>query len=171
MKDWTADGRDVPSRVIGDADATTIKSDESTFVDALVDHMVGVDAFARHRASIGPILYIDATLDGGEIRRDHSFEDHPQQADRRDQPNVPWAALCRVGMDAVDLYCRRAFGKRFEQISARKQQGVLTLLESIKCVFEDGSDAGVFAAIAYQTMRAKRRPNSFSCGRNALRAS
>ena len=168
MRDNTIDNRDVlMGSGIGGANATTIKPDEATFIDTLVDHLVDVDTVARDGVPGGSILYFDPTLAGNVVNQDQLFNRRLQRADAPRPPNVPWAALCCVGMAAVDLYCKRAFGERFDQIADDKQKHVLSLLDSIKCVFEDGSDVGVFAAIAYQAMNDAKNPRSradtFTC--------
>lgn len=169
MKDNTLGGELVKAAVIGGA--TTIEGprkfraitvvgdryahltpDEAAFAEALVDHMARVDTAVRDDTQVGPVLYIDSTLAGNWGNGDHRYNHRPQQSDPARQPNMPWSAPYRVGMTAVNLYCARAFGALFDQISDSKQKSVLRLLDSIKLVFQDGSDAGVFFAITCQTM-------------------
>ena len=161
MKHNTFDFRDVlRSEVMGGAGATAIRtpraaqaqtlaptsvsgevyahltSDQAAFVEALVDHMLRFDEATRHSRA-APALHIDSTFVGNW--------------------GAPGAALYRVGMAATNLYCKRAFGELFEQISDSKQTGVLHLLDTIRFVFQDGSDAGVFFAIAYASRETTTR--------------
>jgi len=186
MKHNTFDGRDLlKSEVIG-GDGTTVKTaraaqvqkspattvsgdgyahltpDEAAFVDTLVDHMLRVDAVARKSTQISRALNIDSTLAGNWSNRDQRYKHRPQQGDAPRQVGVSRASLYRVGIAATNLYCKSAFGELFDQISDSKQKGVLRLLDSIKFVFQDGSDAGVFFAIAYQIMIAGKSPRCWA---------
>jgi hypothetical protein len=128
---------------------------EAAFVEALVDHMLEVGNGTSSRAAARPDVYFDSTLADHWARMDGPSLHAPAKGmgpRERADPGGASSTLYRVGMATADLYCMRAFGRRFVDIPDIERRNVLRLLDSIKLVYPDGSQAGVFFALVYQTL-------------------
>jgi hypothetical protein len=127
---------------------------EAALVQAVVDHMLKLGNGRNDRAAVSQELYFDsAVVDGlGNIGgAGIAAPESPRRLDSRGELGDLSPPLHRIGIATADHYCTRAFGRRFVDIPAVDRRAVLWLLDSVKLVYPDGSQAGLFFATVYQT--------------------
>ena len=133
---------------------TSLTAREEECVGALFEHMLRVAQGASKSTEAHQEIYFDSGFayewDGKDGMCTHGPGKLWGHADELTVDLGP--ALCRVGMAAADRYRVRAFGRPFDDIPKSGQKHVLGVLDRIKCVFPDGSQAGVFFAAVHQTV-------------------
>jgi len=128
---------------------------ESAFVEALVDHMVPADALSPSGTGLGINIFIDRALAGSWGRGDRLYRQGPWKTGVPSQgyqlPLTP-AELYRVGIEATNAHCMKAYGKPFDAVGATQREEVLKGLEGGTIVFEKGPPARAFFVTVYQTV-------------------
>jgi hypothetical protein len=129
---------------------------EAKFVTALLDRMLRLGAGPGNQMDIREEIYFDIAIAGAWV----SAEGPGIQSRRRDvdadagsQWDCSWTTLCRVGMAVTQMYCVTAFGRSFDDIPAVDKEKGLSLLDRIKFVFADGSQAGVIFTAVYRWLK------------------
>ena len=125
---------------------------EQALAEVLVESMLQVGKASDRPAEVHASVYIDGTLAANCGQSDRQSTPSRNGTIGEAQLDRSWSTLQRVGMAAADLYCLRVFGRQFDAVSNLEQRGVLRVLDSIKLVFQDGSDAGAFCAAVYQAV-------------------
>lgn len=129
--------------------------EEAAFVEALVDHMVPADHLTPKGTDLGVNVYIDRALAGGWGKGDRLYMQGPWKQGVPNQgyqlPLTP-AELYRAGIAATNAYCRKTFGKPFDQIDAGQRERVLVGLSTAKISFDDGLPVRAFWGTLYQTV-------------------
>ena len=101
---------------------------EAQFVEALVDHMIPKDELTGSGTEIGIATYIDRALAGSWGKGDRLYMQGPWLPGTANQgyqlPLTP-AELYRVGIQAADDHCRKAFGKNFAHSAADQKETFL----------------------------------------------
>ena len=127
---------------------------EAALVQAVVDHMLKLGNGSHDRATVSQELYFDSAVVDGLGNSGGAGIAAPESTRRlyaRGELGDLSPPLHRIGIATADRYCRRAFGRRFVDIPAVDRQAMLWLLDSVKLVYPDGSQAGLFFALVYQT--------------------
>ena len=62
------------------------------------------------------------------------------------------ADLYRAGIAATNTYCRKTFGKLFDQLDEAQREQVLVDLSAAKITFSDGLPVSAFWGAVYQTV-------------------
>jgi len=129
--------------------------DEVAFVEALVDHMVPADELTPKGTDIGINVYIDRALAGAWGKGDRLYMQGPWKPGTPSQgyqlPLTP-AQLYRAGIAATNAYCRKAYGRVFDQLDEKQREEVLIGLSTGKVSFDDGLPVRVFWTTVYQTV-------------------
>src|SRR5215472_2837439 len=129
--------------------------DEATFVEALVDHMVPADELTPKGTDIGINIYIDRALAGAWGKGERLYMQGPWQVGVPSQgyqlPLTP-AQLYRAGIAATNVYCRKAYGRVFDQLDEKQREEVLIGLSTGKVSFDNGLPVRVFWTTVYQTV-------------------
>ena len=129
--------------------------EEQAFVEALVDHMIPADEHTPKGTDVGLNMYIDRALAGSWGKGDRLYMQGPWKTGLPSQgyqlPLTP-AQLYRAGIEATNAYCRKTYGKPFDQLSEMQREEVLLGLSSAKISFEGGPPVRVFWATVYQTV-------------------
>jgi gluconate 2-dehydrogenase gamma chain len=129
--------------------------EEQAFVEALVDHMIPADEHTPKGTDIGLNIYIDRALAGGWGKGDRLYMQGPWKTGVPSQgyqlPLTP-AQLYRAGIEATNTYCRKTYGKPFDQLNEMQREEVLLGLSSAKISFESGPPVRVFWTTVYQTV-------------------
>src|SRR4051812_37549701 len=129
--------------------------EEAAFVEALVDHMIPADEHSPKGTDVGINIYIDRALAGAWGKGDRLYMQGPWK------PGVPSqgyqlqltpAQLYRAGIAATNAYCRKQYGKTFDQIAETQREEVLQGLATAKITFEHGLPVRVFWTTVYQTV-------------------
>ena len=132
-----------------------LNSEEAAFVEALVDHMVPADHLSPKGTDLGINIYIDRALAGAWGKGDRLYLHGPWRQGVPNQgyqlPLTP-AELYRTGIAATNAYCRRTFGKAFDQIDAAQREQVLLGLSTAKITFDHGLPVRAFWGTVYQTV-------------------
>jgi gluconate 2-dehydrogenase gamma chain len=130
--------------------------EEAAFVEALVDHMVPADHLSPKGTDLGINIYIDRALGGAWGKGDRLYMQGPWRQGVPNQgyqlPLTP-AELYRAGIAATNAYCRKTFGKAFDQIDAAQREQVLVGLATAKIAFADGPPVRAFWGTLYQTVQ------------------
>ena len=130
--------------------------DEAAFVEALVDHMVPADHLSPKGTELGINVYIDRALAGAWGKGDRLYMQGPWRTGVPNQgyqlPLTP-AELYRAGIAATNAYCRKTFGKAFDQIDVAQREQVLVGLSTAKITFDDGLPVRAFWGTVYQTVQ------------------
>jgi gluconate 2-dehydrogenase gamma chain len=130
--------------------------EEAAFVEALVDHMVPADHLSPKGTDLGINVYIDRALAGAWGKGDRLYLQGPWRQGVPNQgyqlPLTP-ADLYRAGIAATNAYCRKTFGKDFDQIDAAQREQVLLGLSTAKIAFDDGLPVRAFWSTLYQTVQ------------------
>src|SRR5580692_9925117 len=115
--------------------------DEAAFVETLVDHMVPADELTPKGTDLGINIYIDRALAGSWGKGDRLYMQGPWKPGVPSQgyqlPMTP-SALYRAGIAATNQYCKKTYGKLFDQIAESEREAVLRGLDSGKLALEDG---------------------------------
>jgi gluconate 2-dehydrogenase gamma chain len=129
--------------------------DEAAFVEALVDHMVPADELSPKGSDIGINIYIDRALAGAWGKGERLYMQGPWKTGVPSQgyqlPLTP-AQLYRAGIEATNAYCRKTYGKTFDQLDETQRQAVLVGLSSAKITFANGLPVRTFWTTVYQTV-------------------
>ena len=129
--------------------------DEAAFVEALVDHMVPADQLTPKGTEIGINIYIDRALAGAWGKGERLYMQGPWQVGVPSQgyqlPLTP-AQLYRAGIAATNAYCRKAYGRVFDQLDEKQREEVLIGLSTGKVSFDNGLPVRVFWTTVYQTV-------------------
>ena len=129
--------------------------EEAAFVEALVDHMVPADDLTPKGTDLGINIYIDRALAGAWGKGDRLYMQGPWKQGVPNQgyqlPLTP-ADLYRAGIAATNTYCRKTFGKQFDQLDEAQREQVLVDLSGAKITFGDGLPVRAFWAAVYQTV-------------------
>jgi len=129
--------------------------DEAAFVEALVDHMVPADELTPKGTDIGINIYIDRALAGGWGKGERLYMQGPWKTGAPSQgyqlPLTP-AQLYRTGIEATNAYCRKAYGRMFDQLDEKQREEVLIGLSTGKVSFDNGLPVRVFWTTVYQTV-------------------
>jgi len=129
--------------------------DEAAFVEALVDHMIPADEHSPKGTDVGINIYIDRALAGAWGKGDRLYMQGPWKPGVPSQgyqlPLTP-AQLYRAGIAATNAYCRKQYGKTFDQLDEKQREEVLVGLATAKIAFEHGLPVRVFWTTVYQTV-------------------
>ena len=129
--------------------------EEAAFVEALVDHMVPADDLTPKGTDLGINLYIDRALAGAWGKGDRLYMQAPWKQGAPNQgyqlPLTP-ADVYRAGIAATNEYCRKTFGKQFDQLDEAQREQVLVDLSAAKITFSDGLPVRTFWGTVYQTV-------------------
>ena len=129
--------------------------DEAVFVEALVDHMVPADELTPKGTEIGINIYIDRALAGAWGKGERLYMQGPWQVGVPSQgyqlPLTP-AQLYRAGIAATNAYCRKAYGRMFDQLDEKQREEVLIGLSTGKVAFDNELPVRVFWTTVYQTV-------------------
>jgi gluconate 2-dehydrogenase gamma chain len=129
--------------------------EEAAFVEALVDHMIPADELTPKGTDVGINIYIDRALGGAWGKGERLYMQGPWKTGVPSQgyqlPLTP-AQLYRAGIEATNAYCRKTYGKTFDQITEPQREEVLIGLSTGKIKFESGPPANVFWTTVYQTV-------------------
>ena len=129
--------------------------DEAAFVEALVDHMIPADEHSPKGTDVGINVYIDRALAGAWGKGERLYMQGPWKPGVPSQgyqlPLTP-AQLYRAGIAATNAYCRKTYGKAFDQIDEKQREEVLQGLATAKITFEHGLPVRVFWTTVYQTV-------------------
>src|SRR6201997_311187 len=132
-----------------------LNQDEAAFVEALVDHMIPADEISPKGTDLGVNIYIDRALAGAWGKGERLYMQGPWKTGVPSQgyqlPLTP-AQLYRAGIEATNAYCRKTYGKPFDQLDEMQREEVLLGLSSAKISFENGPPVRVFWATVYQTV-------------------
>jgi gluconate 2-dehydrogenase gamma chain len=118
--------------------------------------MVPADHLSPKGTDLGINIYIDRALAGAWGKGDRLYLQGPWKQGVPNQgyqlPLTP-AELYRAGIAATNAYCRKTFGKAFDQIDAAQREQVLVGLSTAKITFDDGPPARAFWGTLYQTVQ------------------
>ncbi len=134
---------------------TYLKPAEAAFVEALVDHMIPKDELTGSGTDIGIATFIDRALAGSWGKGDRLYRQGPWAPGTANQgyqlPLTP-AELYRAGIAGSNAYCRKAFGKDFDQCAAEQKETFLKDLSAGKITLEGGLPGRVFFAVFYENV-------------------
>jgi len=129
--------------------------EEAAFVEAMVDHMIPADQYSPKGTDLGINIYIDRALAGGWGKGDRLYMQGPWKVGHPNQgyqlPLTP-ADLYRAGIAATNAYCKKTYGKTFDQLPAAQKQEVLVGLQGNKIKFDSGLPTNTFFGTMYQTV-------------------
>jgi len=130
-------------------------ADEAAAVEAIVDRLIPPDPDTPGGKQAGCAVFIDRQLAGsyGSARRLYMrppfMEGTPEQGQQ--SPLTP-AMRYRLGLAALDKYCRHTFGeKSFAQLTDEQKDKVLTGLQKGPIMLEGVSAAGLFEQLLNNT--------------------
>src|SRR5262249_4325978 len=113
--------------------------DEAAFVEALGDHKVPADEPQRKSPQIGSNNDIHRALAGAWGKGERLYMQGPWQVGVPSQgyqlPLTP-AQLYRAGIAATNAYCRKAYGRMFDQLDEKQREEVLIGLSTGKVSFD-----------------------------------
>jgi len=116
---------------------------------------VPADELTPKGTEIGINIYIDRALAGAWGKGERLYMQGPWQVGLPSQgyqlPLTP-AQLYRVGIAATNAYCRKAYGRVFDQLDEKQREEVLIGLSTGKVSFDDGLPVRVFWTTVYQTV-------------------
>jgi gluconate 2-dehydrogenase gamma chain len=132
-----------------------LNADEQAFIEAVVDHMVPADQYSPKGTDLGLNLYIDRALAGGWGKGERLYMQGPWKQGAASQgyqlPLTP-AELYRAGIAAANAHCVKAYGKRFDKISAGQREEFLQALSGGKVAFDSGLPSRTFFTTLYQNV-------------------
>ncbi len=129
--------------------------EEGADVEAIVDRIIPPDPDTPGGKDAGCAVYIDRQLAGpygnsrGHYMRPPFRDGNKEQGEQSPlTPNMRY----RVSLASLDKHCHDAFvGKRFAQLTAQQQDGIIGDLESGKLALENASGRGFFELILNDT--------------------
>jgi gluconate 2-dehydrogenase gamma chain len=117
--------------------------------------MVPADELTAKGTEIGINIYIDRALAGAWGKGERLYMQGPWQVGVPSQgyqlPLTP-AQLYRAGVAATNAYCRKAYGRVFDQLDEKQREEVLIGLSTGKVSFDNGLPVRVFWTTVYQTV-------------------
>ncbi|QAU40251.1 gluconate 2-dehydrogenase subunit 3 family protein [Bradyrhizobium guangdongense] len=129
---WAPGEADNPTPVSGGG-YQYLTHDEVAWLDAAVSRLIPKDELGPGAEELGVTLFIDRQLAGAYGRAERWYMGGPwgKGTDTQGyQSRMTPAQLYRVGIKAVDAYCRSEFGgKPFAELDAEQQDEVLGALE------------------------------------------
>jgi gluconate 2-dehydrogenase gamma chain len=128
---------------------------EAQFVEAVVDHMVPKDELTPSGTDMGIATFIDRALGGSWGKGDRLYSQGPWGKGTANQgyqlPFAP-AGLYRAAIEGSNAYCRKTFGKTFDQCSADQKETFLKDLAGGKIVLSGGLPGRAFFDLLYQNV-------------------
>jgi gluconate 2-dehydrogenase gamma chain len=144
----------VPAPALGNEPEayTYLTEPESAFVEAAVERLIPTDALGPGGREAGVAFYIDQQLSGQFGYAAKMYRQGPWQADASpdfgyQSPLTP-QQVYRLGIAATNAYCRKTYGKTFDQLDGAHQDDVLTALDQANLSFES-VPAKVFFEMLY----------------------
>jgi gluconate 2-dehydrogenase gamma chain len=132
-----------------------LNTEESAFVEALVDHMVPEDQWSPKGTDIGINIYIDRALGGAWGKGDRLYRQGPWREGTPAQgyqlPLTP-AELYRAGLANTNAHCRTTYGKTFDRLEPAQREEVLNALAARSIDLGGESFAREFWNVLYQTV-------------------
>jgi gluconate 2-dehydrogenase gamma chain len=151
---WEPDTATPPVPVL-DGSWQFFTADEAAAVEAIVDRLIPPDPDTPGGKEAGCAVFIDRQLAGtyGSARRLYMrppfMEGTPQQGQQ--SPLTP-AMRYRLGLAALDKYCRQTYGeKSFAQLKDEQKDMVLTGMQKGPITFEHLSATGLFEQLLTNT--------------------
>jgi gluconate 2-dehydrogenase gamma chain len=130
---------------------------EAATVDAIVDRLIPTDELGSGAKDSGVTTFIDRQLMGPFGGHDWlymqgPFSSTPLPTQGLQSPLVPRQQY-RLGLAALETYCKTSFGGRnFVQLNTDEQEKLLTGMEKGEIQFQNFSSRMLFAAIYANTM-------------------
>ena len=128
---------------------------EAQFVEAVVDHMVPKDELTPSGTDMGIATFIDRALGGSWGKGDRLYSQGPWGKGTANQgyqlPFAP-AGLYRAAIEGSNAYCRKTFGKNFDQCTTDQKETFLKDLAAGKIVLSGGLPGREFFAVLYQNV-------------------
>ena len=132
-----------------------LNTDESAFVEALVDHMIPADELTPKGTDIGLAVYIDRALASAWGKGDRLYMQGPWKLGAPSQgyqlPLTP-AQLYRAGIEATNAHCVKTYGKSFDKITEAQREEVLIGLSRGTITFTNGLPVRDFWNTMYQSV-------------------
>jgi gluconate 2-dehydrogenase gamma chain len=132
-----------------------LQPQEALFVEAVVDHMVPKDELTPSGTDIGIATFIDRALAGSWGKGDRLYRQGPWGKGTANQgyqlPFAP-AGLYRAAIAGSNDYCRKTFGKTFEQCTAAQKETFLKDLSAGKITLSGGLPGREFFGLLYQNV-------------------
>ena len=111
---------------------TFLSLPEAAFVEAAVNQLIPADALTPNGTDCGVAVFIDRQLAGAWGSGDRLYMQGPWAKGTPTQgyqfPMTP-AEFFRMGIDASNAYCRKAYQKEFDRLSSEQQVQVLREME------------------------------------------
>lgn len=128
---------------------------EAQFVEAVVDHMIPKDELTPSGTDMGIATFIDRALAGSWGKGDRLFQQGPWGKGTANQgyqlPFAP-AGLYRAAIEGSNEYCRKTFGKAFDQCTAEQKETFLKDLAAGKITLSGGLAGRAFFDVLYQNV-------------------
>ena len=132
-----------------------LNTDESAFVEALVDHMIPADELSPKGTDIGLAVYIDRALASAWGKGDRLYMQGPWKLGAPSQgyqlPLTP-AQLYRAGIEATNAHCVRTYGRSFDKLTEAQREEVLVGLSRGTITFTNGLPVRDFWTTVYQNV-------------------
>ena len=132
-----------------------LNTDESAFVEALVDHMIPADELTPKGTDIGLAVYIDRALASAWGKGDRLYMQGPWKLGAPSQgyqlPLTP-AQLYRAGIEATNAHCVKTYGKSFDKLTEAQREEVLIGLSRGTIAFTNGLPVRDFWTAVYQNV-------------------
>jgi gluconate 2-dehydrogenase gamma chain len=131
--------------------------DEAATLDAIVDRLIPSDELGPGGKDAGCTIFIDRQLAGPfgvneGLYNEGPFAEHPLPSQGLQSPLNPREQY-RKGLAALAEYCRSNFsGRKFEQLSAAEQDGLLADMEKGKVELPGFSSRPLFGAVLVGAM-------------------
>ncbi|SDS70256.1 gluconate 2-dehydrogenase subunit 3 family protein [Bradyrhizobium canariense] len=132
-------------------------SEEAAIVDAVVDRLIPTDDLGPGAKDAGVTTFIDRQLTGPYGGHDWlymqgPFSASPLPTQGLQSPLVPRQQY-RLGLAALEAYCKTSFGGRgFVQLTVDEQERLLTAMEKGEVVLPNFSSKMLFSAIHSNTL-------------------
>ena len=121
-----------PPETLGSGGRLFFTADEAATVEAIVERLIPADDLSVSGKDAGCAAFIDRQLAGPYGNSERLYmqgpfqEGTPQQGDQ--SPLIPRARY-RIGLAALDTYCRKTFQQPFAKLSSEQRDRVLSGLE------------------------------------------